>query len=309
MPMISWRAKAKTPSTALAGNDPANSYPRGLPPYAGTRHNVVIVLRAPAARNARLKLWTPSPRSIGPAGMKMQGMSMLVAPSIRPGVVFVPTDLPAHVVAGDGREGEMQRWSSYPMSLPSPASDAVRTGQRIILNGEAAIEAAYPEMRDTLNRGERSLICLPLNVATRTIGAIGLSFPGVRSWDAAELDFFEILADTCAQALDRISAQEVAARQSAKLVFLADASTELASSLDYEVTLAKVARLAVPTFADWCAIDVAEDREHLAPGPARTDVHHRADEESAVRSAGDGERVPVRRAEVGEQSRAVPRDA
>jgi PAS domain S-box-containing protein len=158
-----------------------------------------------------------------------------------------------------GREGEMQKWSTYPLSLRTPASEAVRTGQRIILNGEAAIAAAFPEMRDALNRGERSLICLPLNVATRTIGAIGLSFPGLRSWDAAELDFFEILADTCAQALDRIGAQEVAARQSAKLVFLADASTELASSLDYQVTLAKVAQLAVPTFADWCAIDVVDD--------------------------------------------------
>ncbi len=114
-------------------------------------------------------------------------------------------------------------------------------------------------MATTLARGERSLICLPLNVTSRTIGAIGLSFPGLRTWDKAELDFFEILADTCAQALDRIAAQQAAARQSAMLEFLADASTELASSLDYQVTLAKVARLAVPTFADWCAIDVVDD--------------------------------------------------
>ena len=41
--------------------------------------------------------------------------------------------------------------------------------------------------------------------------------------------------------------------------FLADATTELAKSLDYEATLAKVARLAVPVFADWCAIDLVED--------------------------------------------------
>lgn len=158
-----------------------------------------------------------------------------------------------------GREGEEQQWATYPLSLRTPASDAVRTGERVILNGEAAIAEAYPELRATMSRGERSLITLPLNVATRTIGAIGLSFPGLRSWDAAELDFFEILADTCAQALDRIAAQQAAARQSAKLVFLADASTELASSLDYQATLSNVARLAVPTFADWCAIDVVDD--------------------------------------------------
>jgi len=38
--------------------------------------------------------------------------------------------------------------------------------------------------------------------------------------------------------------------------FLAKASQELASSLDYEETLSAVAQLAVPTMADWCAVDV-----------------------------------------------------
>lgn len=39
--------------------------------------------------------------------------------------------------------------------------------------------------------------------------------------------------------------------------FLAEASVMLASSLDYEITLANVANLAVPHFADWCSVDVA----------------------------------------------------
>ncbi|HEY8559535.1 MAG TPA: PAS domain S-box protein [Pyrinomonadaceae bacterium] len=41
--------------------------------------------------------------------------------------------------------------------------------------------------------------------------------------------------------------------------FLAQASTTLASSLDYETTLSSVADLAVPHFGDWCAVDVAEE--------------------------------------------------
>jgi len=42
--------------------------------------------------------------------------------------------------------------------------------------------------------------------------------------------------------------------------FLAEAGALLASSLDYRATLASVARLAVPTLADWCGVDVfAED--------------------------------------------------
>jgi PAS domain S-box-containing protein len=43
------------------------------------------------------------------------------------------------------------------------------------------------------------------------------------------------------------------------LRFLAEASTILASSLDYEDTLETVARLAVPQIADWCAIDLCAD--------------------------------------------------
>ena len=73
------------------------------------------------------------------------------------------------------------------------------------------------------------------------------------------LEFLDILAETCAQTLSRISAQQPAAAQSKKLAFLAEAAAELASSLDYEVTLANVAQLAVPEFADWCAIDIVDD--------------------------------------------------
>lgn len=41
--------------------------------------------------------------------------------------------------------------------------------------------------------------------------------------------------------------------------FLASASQELASSLDYQTTLTGVARLCVPRIADWCAVDMVED--------------------------------------------------
>jgi serine phosphatase RsbU (regulator of sigma subunit)/anti-sigma regulatory factor (Ser/Thr protein kinase) len=42
------------------------------------------------------------------------------------------------------------------------------------------------------------------------------------------------------------------------LTFLTEASSVLAASLDYEETLRNVASLAVPAFADWCAVDVVD---------------------------------------------------
>lgn len=49
--------------------------------------------------------------------------------------------------------------------------------------------------------------------------------------------------------------------------FLADASVALAMSLDYTATLRKVARLAVPTFADWVIVDVLEEVEKEGARP------------------------------------------
>jgi PAS domain S-box-containing protein len=56
-------------------------------------------------------------------------------------------------------------------------------------------------------------------------------------------------------------AQEQAARVEAEAAarrarFLAEASALLASSLEYEVTLKRVAELAVPAIADWCSVDL-----------------------------------------------------
>jgi serine phosphatase RsbU (regulator of sigma subunit)/PAS domain-containing protein len=45
--------------------------------------------------------------------------------------------------------------------------------------------------------------------------------------------------------------------------FLAEAGQALASSLDYEETLQRVAQLAVPRLADWCAIELPDDRGRL----------------------------------------------
>jgi PAS domain S-box-containing protein len=47
-------------------------------------------------------------------------------------------------------------------------------------------------------------------------------------------------------------------RAEGMLGFLADVSTLLASSLDYETTLAAVPRMAVPHVADWCVVDMLE---------------------------------------------------
>jgi signal transduction histidine kinase len=57
---------------------------------------------------------------------------------------------------------------------------------------------------------------------------------------------------------ERIARSEAEANAD-KLAFLGEASTILASSLDYQTNLITVARLAVNRLADWCAVDVVSE--------------------------------------------------
>lgn len=54
---------------------------------------------------------------------------------------------------------------------------------------------------------------------------------------------------------------EAAERRS---TFLAEASTMLASTLDYEKTLINISRLAIPTFADWCFVYLALEGKEIS---------------------------------------------
>jgi PAS domain S-box-containing protein len=74
--------------------------------------------------------------------------------------------------------------------------------------------------------------------------------------------------------------EDITARRRAeeRLHFLSEASSMLASSLDYEATLKSVAELAVPALADWCAVDVLLEDQSIRrvavvhPDPAKVEL-------------------------------------
>jgi PAS domain S-box-containing protein len=69
---------------------------------------------------------------------------------------------------------------------------------------------------------------------------------------------------------DQKQAEEGLRQSQERLGFLANASRLLATSLDYETTLASVARLAVPYLADICVVDLVEENQ----APYRVAVAH-----------------------------------
>jgi serine phosphatase RsbU (regulator of sigma subunit) len=163
-----------------------------------------------------------------------------------------------HLIAlRGGLEDAIERWRYLPLSSNVPGAECARTGRAVFVR-RAEITERYPEL--PLAEGTGSILCLPLTVTGgRVLGTVTLSFPGRRQVSEAEHLLLRLLADTCAMTVQRIQAQRAAADREAKLAFLAETSATLSSDLDYEATLVAVAEAAVPWFADWCAIALAED--------------------------------------------------
>ncbi len=137
---------------------------------------------------------------------------------------------------------------------------------------DVATSDAVANMRNAYAReGIRSLVVFPLEIRGERRGTMVFYSRHARSYQDIDIQVGKAIANLVAASLTtaelyqeqrqvRIEADH--ARQRA--TFLADASSVLSSSLDYEATLKAVARLAVPTIADWCAVDVLDEHGHLA---------------------------------------------
>ena len=82
-------------------------------------------------------------------------------------------------------------------------------------------------------------------------GVLGAHTKERRAFTEDDANFLRAVANVLAAAIERERFEETQR-------FLAKVSALLSSSLDYRATLARAARLAVPTLADWCAVDVLE---------------------------------------------------
>jgi PAS domain S-box-containing protein len=149
------------------------------------------------------------------------------------------------------------RWDTYKLNAVLPASEAARTGQPVLVANPDEMAERYPALAGVIPE-ERSTVCLPLMALQRCLGVLTLSFAAARVPDEPEMTFLTALAGICAQTLERLAALEQARQSADKLEFLADASVELAGSLELDLTLSNVARLVVPRLADWCVVHVAD---------------------------------------------------
>jgi PAS domain S-box-containing protein len=197
-----------------------------------------------------------------------------------------------------GRFARLSRRLALPRGVGLPGR--VWSTHRPAWVSDIAQDPNFPRIEAAAEIGLRTAFACPIVLGDAVLGAIELFQRHMEPPDAHLLRAMVVVGGQIGHFLDhkeaeqeriRLLAREHVARAEAEAAqrrfrFLAEASALLASSLDYEVMLARVAELAVPYFADWCVVDlvVGEDLRRVAvaheasAGAAWLDVFDSEDE-------------------------------
>jgi PAS domain S-box-containing protein len=187
------------------------------------------------------------------------GLRRLAVAHVDPAKVRLAEDL--------GRE-----YPPDPDSQYGPAR-VIETGESELVpevTDELLVEATQrtPRLLEIIRElGLTSSMCVPMTTRERVVGAITfVAAESGRRYNASDLATAEDLARRGAVAIENAmllrrsyDARHEAEAAQERLAVLAEASQELASTLDYETTLANIARLLVPRYADWYAVDIIDD--------------------------------------------------
>jgi GAF domain-containing protein/anti-sigma regulatory factor (Ser/Thr protein kinase) len=157
-----------------------------------------------------------------------------------------------------GTAAATSQYHEFPVDADLPGGVVVRTRQPVVVRGAAELAERFPAIAG-IYPDDRTLCVAPLSVGNHVLGVLSMTFPPAQAEDEEQqVSFLTTLADACAQAMERAMATARAAAASDKLAFLAAASAELSSSLDYRTTLANIGRLVVPRLADWCTVQIVD---------------------------------------------------
>jgi PAS domain S-box-containing protein len=163
------------------------------------------------------------------------------------------------IVAHDGLSDE-----HYRQTIQSVENDSSLPEQHVI--AEDVTQVPLLSKRQALYRAEgiKSLLVIPLRIHGAISGTLTFYYRTQRQFSETEVRVATALANLAGSAISSTELYEEQSRMRSeaedaerRAQYLAEASRVLASTLDYQKTLAQVAQLTVPDLADWCTVDMA----------------------------------------------------
>lgn len=158
----------------------------------------------------------------------------------------------------------------YSATGPFPSTDALRSGEPVLLGSLQERDERYPVLKD-IELDEQSFAIVPLMWRGASFGVLGLGWRSPRGFDAATVAQLRRLADVCAAALERTRAyqREQAARRRAervsrRLATLYELSTQLAATSDSREVARLVVERCMPALEASAATITAYDGVHPA---------------------------------------------
>ena len=115
-----------------------------------------------------------------------------------------------HMLAGRGFDDDtMTRWRSFPSTVATPALDALKTRQMIVLEFREQVIAAYPNLHADLERsGGEAWVALPLVVGREAPAVLFAVFRSPRTFTGQDRSLMATMARQAAQAFDRARLRE-----------------------------------------------------------------------------------------------------
>jgi PAS domain S-box-containing protein len=168
-------------------------------------------------------------------------------------------DLAGNVVSWNAAAQRMLGWSEEEVTrrrvpfVPDERAEAFADLYRRVLGGETLTDV---EERCRTRDGREvdvSISAAPLHNAEGLVnGLIAV---------LADVTVRRQAAEAARRLIQEQTAREHADEERKRHAFLAEASRALGSSLDYRATFEQLVRLAVPRLADYCAVDVLDERD------------------------------------------------
>ena len=111
-------------------------------------------------------------------------------------------------------ERALEGWQSFPADLPTPAGEAIRTGQVVVVESPADLAQRFPLVAARSSTGRRigPTVALPILVDERPIGALAFTFDEGHRLGEDDPVLFRALGRQCGQALERARLYETERR-------------------------------------------------------------------------------------------------